>query len=660
MAKSSKTEFEYQPLSAYFRKFILWSTGSLLILFLVLGIVQRVFESGLRERMLVSHGHGLDMAEQLINVELLRAVQDAHLLAELNDIQSFLQAPYNAEARVALENTLATFADSYGYYDQIRLISLDGMEMVRINYEDSTAHVVPVSELQDKSGRDYVTQGEQLANEEVYISPLELNVELGQVEIPYQPVIRIVERVAADIPNTSALLVLNYKANHLLNSFRSLFREDERGMLLNTDGYWMSNHERENEWGWQTEQPSLTMEDWKSPLWSAMQSNDNGLYNEGELSFSYRRIEPAGADEQTLDGRYATDLGVVPSIQNGSWYAVVQTDFSSRMDGTFFRSWAGYLLVTLLVAACLIQAFLVTRYRATRTHFIREMKDLYDNAPIGYLTFDADGYVKRVNRALVDLVGYKKQEMIGKMRLSDLLDDPGAFDLQKLKSGGQQPKRIKQRRLTIKAKNGAAIPSVCSFTPRFNGSGALVLSRCSVQDFSEQAELEDALKEQARTDPLTGVFNRRYFWELASQEMGKKGVESSPVSVLLLDIDHFKQINDTYGHTDGDTALVSLTHICAEKLRKSDILARFGGEEFVVLLPGASKEEALQKAESIREHIANTNTRLSNDVALQMTVSIGVATMPKRDIDELDELLNLADTRLYQAKDAGRNQVCCE
>ena len=79
-----------------------------------------------------------------------------------------------------------------------------------------------------------------------------------------------------------------------------------------------------------------------------------------------------------------------------------------------------------------------------------------------------------------------------------------------------------------------------------------------------------------------------------------------------------------------------------------------------MLLPGASKEEALQKAESIREHIANTNTRLSNDVALQMTVSIGVATMPKRDIDELDELLNLADTRLYQAKDAGRNQVCCE
>lgn len=224
------------------------------------------------------------------------------------------------------------------------------------------------------------------------------------------------------------------------------------------------------------------------------------------------------------------------------------------------------------------------------------MKDLYDNAPIGYLTIDKEGYVKRVNRTLVDLVGYKKREMVGNMRLTDLLADPDAIDLEKLKSGDQQLNRIKQRRLSLKDKEGNIIPSICSFTPRFNGSGALVLSRCSVQDFSEQAELEDALKKQARTDPLTGVYNRRYFWELATQELSRKGAESSPASVLLLDIDHFKSIN----------------------------------------------------------------VRLSNDEVLQMTVSIGVATMVERDIDELDDLLNLADTRLYQAKDAGRNRVCCE
>lgn len=660
MTSSNTSEFEYQPLSTYYKKFVIWAVCSLLILFLILGIVQRVFESGLRERMLISHERGLDMAEQFFEVELLRAVQDAHLLAELQDIQAFLQTPQDNQARQALENTLATFADSYGYYDQIRVLTLDGMELVRINYDDSTANITPVPELQNKSGRDYIVQGNQLADEEVYISPLELNAEQDLIEIPHEPVIRIVERLDTGIPETSALLVLNYKANHLLNGFRSLFRADERGMLLNADGFWMSNHERDNEWGWQIGNPDLTLANWNPQLWQNIQSEDAGLYRNGDLSFSYRRIEPAGADGQTLDGRYATDLGVVPDIQNSTWYVVVQTDFSQRMDGTFFRSWAGYLLMSLLVAACLILAFLMSRYRATRSHFIREMKDLYDNAPIGYLTIDTEGYVKRVNRALVDLVGYKKREMVGKMRLTDLLAEPDAIDLEKLKSGDLQLQRIKQRKLTIKHKNGNVIPSVCSFTPRFNGSGSLVLSRCSVQDFTEQAELESALKAQARTDPLTGVYNRRYFWELATQELEKKGVESSPVSVLLLDIDHFKQINDNYGHTDGDTALISMSHSCAEKLRKSDILARFGGEEFVVLLPGASQKEARRKAEEIREHIAGISIRLSNDDVLRMTVSIGVATMPKRDIDELDDLLNLADTRLYQAKDAGRNRVCCE
>lgn len=660
MTPSGATEFEYQPLSTYFRQFLIWAGSSLIILFVILGIIQRVFESGLRQRMLISHERGLDMAEQLFNVELLRAVQDVHLIAELQEIGTFLSNPDNIETRADLENTFTTFANSYGYYDQIRLISLDGMEMVRVNYDDSNASAVPASQLQDKSGRNYIIQGNQLAAGEIYISPLELNAEMGQVEVPHQPVIRIVERISTGINGEDALLVLNYKANHLLNYFRSLFRSDERGMLLNTDGYWLSNHERDNEWGWQTGNHEQTVANWMPELWQTITSENSGLFNQDELSFSYRRIEPAGVDGQTLDGRYATDLGVLPEITNSAWYVVVQTDFAGRMDGTFFRSWAGYIVVTLLVAGCLIQAFLVSRYRATRRHFIREMKDLYDNAPIGYLTLDNAGYVKRVNRALVDLVGFKKREMVGKMRLTDLLAEPDAIDLDKLKAGEQQLKRIKQRRLNIKDKEGNIIPSVCSFTPRFDGSGALVLSRCSVQDFSEQAELEDALKEQARTDPLTGVYNRRYFWELATQELGRKGAELSPVSVLLLDIDHFKSINDTYGHTDGDTALVSLTHSCAEKLRKSDILARFGGEEFVVLLPGANHEEALQKAEEIRHHIASTRVRLSNDAALQMTVSIGVATMLKRDIDELDDWLNLADTRLYQAKDAGRNRVCCE
>lgn len=662
MTKTGSTEYTYLPFSAYFSRFLVLSGISLIILFLIIGIVQRVFESGLRERMLISHERGLDMAEQLFDRELLRAVQDTHLLSELQEVRGYLLsgATHKDTARLALENTLAAFADSYGYYDQVRLLSLDGMELIRINYDDAEAVAVSTVDLQDKSDRAYVERGRQLKPGQVYISPLELNIEHGQIEVPHQPVIRIVERIETGNANEDALLVLNYKANFLLNYFRTLFRNDERGMLLNAEGYWLSNHARENEWGWLVNNDHLTLATEMPLLWQSIIENDDGEYTQGDLTYSHRRIEPAGANQQILDGRYGIDLGVMPETNNTSWYVVIQTDFSSRLDGTFFRSWAGYLLISLLIAACLIQAFLVSRYRATRSHFIRELRDLYDNAPIGYLTIDADGYIKRVNRALTGLVGFNKNEMLEKMQLTDLLSDPNSIKLINDESIDQTPNKIRNKRLHIKHKDGHLIPAVCSLTPRFSGSGALILSRCSVQDFSEQAEMEDALKKQARTDPLTGVYNRRYFREIATRELSNTSMKPSPVSVLLIDIDHFKQINDAYGHSEGDVALISITKSCAEKLRKTDILARFGGEEFVALMPGATQAEAQQKAEEIREYIANTNIHLSNGTSIQITVSIGVAAMSERDISQLDALLNLADTRLYRAKNAGRNQVCAE
>lgn len=660
MSKPNIDQFEHQPFTSYFHKFLVWSLGSLVLLFFILGIVQRVFESGLRERMLVSHERGLDMAEQLIHVELLRAVQDAHLLGRLESIQSFMIDPDNPLLRRQLEADLSSFADSYGLYDQIRLLSLQGQELVRITYENSSEIITPVSELKDRSGRYYIEQGNQLTGFEVYISPLELNTEQGQVVVPHQPVIRIVQKLSSELAGSGALLVLNYKANNLLNNFRSLFRADERGMLINADGYWVSNHDRQNEWGWQTGHAQQTLANWNPALWQQLQSEVNGRFDEDQMSFSYRRIKPAGANSQTLDGHYATDLGVLPELQNSTWYAIVQTNFSERLNGTFFRSWAGYLIIVLLIFGCLVQAFLIARYRATRSHYIREMKDLYDNAPVGYLTIDSQGYIQRVNRAIIELIGFTKSEIVGKMKLTELLNNPDAFNLEKPKQSEQQSKKIKQKRLSLKHKNGETIPAVCSFSPRFNGSGALVLSRCSVQDFREQAELEEALKFQARTDPLTGTFNRRYFWELANQQIAQTNAQSSSLSVLLLDIDHFKHINDTFGHTDGDAALILVAQRCAKQLRKNDILARFGGEEFVILLPGANLDQASQKAEELRNRIASEPIILSGNKPITVTVSIGVASVTADEMISLDQLLNLADTRLYLAKNAGRNQVCAK
>ena len=171
-------------------------------------------------------------------------------------------------------------------------------------------------------------------------------------------------------------------------------------------------------------------------------------------------------------------------------------------------------------------------------------------------------------------------------------------------------------------------------------------------------DLENKLRTLSYKDSLTGVTNRRYFFELASLEIARSRRSHDPLSVVEFDIDHFKQINDTHGHAVGDEVLNAVCARCQQLLRKTDVLARMGGEEFVVLLPDASLEEATQLAERLRQAIADS---AMSPVAGYpgCTVSIGVTLLDAADTSIEDCLLR-ADRAMYQAKQDGRNRVKIE
>ncbi len=164
-----------------------------------------------------------------------------------------------------------------------------------------------------------------------------------------------------------------------------------------------------------------------------------------------------------------------------------------------------------------------------------------------------------------------------------------------------------------------------------------------------------SLNTLATIDGLTGVFNRRHLFILAEQEFHRVRRYGSSFSVFILDVDHFKQINDNYGHNIGDETLKSLAITTQELLRKVDLFGRFGGEEFVVFLPETDIDQALQVAERIRQKIANLNLEFDSKI-LPITVSIGLATYVSTD-PTIDEMLKRADLALYEAKRGGRNQV---
>ena len=171
----------------------------------------------------------------------------------------------------------------------------------------------------------------------------------------------------------------------------------------------------------------------------------------------------------------------------------------------------------------------------------------------------------------------------------------------------------------------------------------------------ENAQLFSEVQNLAITDPLTKLFNRRKFYELAVQEFERSRRYNRPLCVIMMDLDHFKNVNDSYGHLVGDQVLEGLANLCKNSLRTIDILARYGGEEFVILLPETVAEEAMATAERLRQD-AEAAPIHSNAGEISLTISLGVVTLDET-CKNLEELLDRSDQALYVSKRTGRNRV---
>ena len=177
-----------------------------------------------------------------------------------------------------------------------------------------------------------------------------------------------------------------------------------------------------------------------------------------------------------------------------------------------------------------------------------------------------------------------------------------------------------------------------------------------MMDITEQKEKEKELKKLAFNDPLTNLFNRRHFIESSKNIIALSKRESNEVSILILDIDDFKLINDRHGHENGDNVIIFITKKLKEICRESDLIARWGGEEFVILLPNTNQKGALKVASQIKEVISSHPISMAHGSSIKTTVSIGVSQIQNED-NNFEPALQKADQALYKAKKGGKNKI---
>jgi diguanylate cyclase (GGDEF)-like protein/PAS domain S-box-containing protein len=284
----------------------------------------------------------------------------------------------------------------------------------------------------------------------------------------------------------------------------------------------------------------------------------------------------------------------------------------------------------------------------------RRFELAFRQAAIGMALVGLDGGWLQVNDALCAMLGYSRDELLA-LDLQQVThpDDVGIGleHVERLLAGAIDTYDLEKRYLR---KDGGVVWALLTVSLVSGGDDRFFVSQ--IQDVSRRRSAESAeLQRRASLDPLTDLLSRGHFSELAGRELRRRDRYELPLAVLVIDADHFKAINDLHGHAAGDQVLRGLGALLVGELRDTDLLGRWGGEEFVALLVGTDRAGAQCAAERIVERCGSTDIAHDGD-ALRITVSIGVTVCQPEDRD-IELVVARADRAMYAAKAAGRNRV---
>jgi diguanylate cyclase (GGDEF)-like protein/PAS domain S-box-containing protein len=557
-----------------------------------------------------------------------------------------------------IEAVLQFFASAKRIYQQVRLLDAEGRETVRVDMSAGGFELVPRERLQDKADRYYVSETLAAGPGRVYVSPLDLNVEHGDIERPERPMLRLGKAIADRAGGIVGILVLNYEARRLVDLVRNQqHKGPSRLLLVNEAGQFVLAPDPGRDWAFMY--PGLSDADFfdrRFPLAASalgLRERASAVTPSGFFSLqllNFPRLQTSLAEP-------VRHWRLVAWVPPGVIAAAVS---DARQHGLF----AFFLSATVALFAVLLAVRLqdtVLARRAAEEDSRSRLQAVLRTASDGIVMINEAGAIESFNAAAERIFGWKEDELLGQpltllMPEKDRTVHPG--HISRYLRGHEAHVIGKLREMQAMRRDGSVFPIELSVSDSVVGGRRLFTG--FVRDITLRREIEEHVRRQAFFDDLTGLPNRRLLiteLDTAVESAARRGFFGA---LLVIDLDHFKTVNDALGHKAGDQVLNTLADRLSHAMRSEDLVARLGGDEFAIVLDKLNEEEG--KAAALAHRLAlSVGGVLSEPVLVEgmpqtLTPSIGVALYPNGDATA-DTLLKHGDIAMNRAKSGGRNTV---